>query len=716
VIHGPVTVSVPYHGARPYLAQAVQSILAQTHRELTVVVVNDGDPESPWPHLDHIDDRRLVRFELDRNRGRYFADQVVLEATGDPLFLVQDADDWSEPTRVERLLVELRRAHAAGAVSARWLGGSARVEHWPQLGTPLTARMMHRATQQGLFRTDALREVGGFHPGFRIGYDTLLINLLEMLGRVVAVDPPLYHARIRPGSLTTDPSTRWGSSLRNQAVRRLDSIYARAFGHYQRYLEGSCDAIQLGISVQDIVRGTTDRADAAAVRDQAEQLRGLLPSVVNPSRHARRNRVPSVITGAATLPPGRAVDPLPVYGLVTENRLPFDGWQIGPTLAVELAEHLERTRPRTLLQVGCGSSTAVLASHVARRGGSLRVIDSDGDRIARTRERLGTIGLSAAAQFEQSKLQELPCLDGVPRPWYDVPLTECFDFVFVDGPPVQVGRGAALFALEPHVAENGTLWLHDAHRPHEQECLSVWRAYLPFRAEVHDLDDRGVAVLHRRGGSSATPSGEVPDGLAVTILTGGRPQLLRRTMDSLTRTTPPLLERARVTAFVNGADAESEHFVASLPFVDHILRNPGRRLPIGTAASHVVAQALRADNARYLLHLEDDWEVSTLQTGWLARAVDLLDSAPQVGQVRLRHRGDRVRTRHMITGQPIRWEERPGYQLSRSAHWTFNPSLIRTTEAMRIWPANNEADAQRGFLRSGLWTAQLTPGVFRHIG
>src|SRR5205823_2598859 len=160
-------------------------------------VVNDGDPASPWPLLDHIDDPRLVRFDLDRNRGRYFADQVVLEATGDPFYLVQDADDWSEPTRVERLLGELRRCHAAGAVSARRLagaGGAPRIERWPRLGAPLAPTMEHRATQQGLFRTDALRRIGGFHPGFRIGYDTLLINLLEMLHRVVAVDAPLYHA------------------------------------------------------------------------------------------------------------------------------------------------------------------------------------------------------------------------------------------------------------------------------------------------------------------------------------------------------------------------------------------------------------------------------------------------------------------------------------------------------------------------------------------
>ena len=70
----------------------------------------------------------------------------------------------------------------------------------------------------------------------------------------------------------------------------------------------------------------------------------------------------------------------------------------------------------------------------------------------------------------------------------------------------------------------------------------------------------------------------------------------------------------------------------------------------------------------------------------------------------------------MITGQPIRWEERDGNALSPSAHWTFNPSLIRAADARVAWPAEDEPAAQRHFLRSGLWAAQLTPGAFRHIG
>ncbi|MCB0126906.1 MAG: glycosyltransferase, partial [Caldilineaceae bacterium] len=46
-----VIVSLPYFRAKPYIARAVESILAQSYPHLTLVVVNDGDEEPPWPAL-----------------------------------------------------------------------------------------------------------------------------------------------------------------------------------------------------------------------------------------------------------------------------------------------------------------------------------------------------------------------------------------------------------------------------------------------------------------------------------------------------------------------------------------------------------------------------------------------------------------------------------------------------------------------------------------
>ena len=59
-----VTASLPYFNARGYIRRAVESLLAQSHSNITVVVVCDGDPRPPWPELAHIRDPRLVQFAL----------------------------------------------------------------------------------------------------------------------------------------------------------------------------------------------------------------------------------------------------------------------------------------------------------------------------------------------------------------------------------------------------------------------------------------------------------------------------------------------------------------------------------------------------------------------------------------------------------------------------------------------------------------------------
>lgn len=72
-----ITVSMPFYGTHKYVRQAVDSVLAQTYKNLKLVVVNDGDPEPPWKLLEDIDDPRLVRFDSGINRGPYFCHEIV---------------------------------------------------------------------------------------------------------------------------------------------------------------------------------------------------------------------------------------------------------------------------------------------------------------------------------------------------------------------------------------------------------------------------------------------------------------------------------------------------------------------------------------------------------------------------------------------------------------------------------------------------------------
>src|SRR5262249_12081354 len=156
-----ITVSLPYFRCRPFLRRAVDSILGQTHHEITLIVMNDGETPEPWDLLADIKDSRLVRFDLDANRGRYFADAVALAATSDRYFMIQDADDWSSLERAALLYEVLREDHAEAAFSAvnEYRAGEFMRRTYVMRAEMQLPRLKHSPYHFGLYQTRALRAI-----------------------------------------------------------------------------------------------------------------------------------------------------------------------------------------------------------------------------------------------------------------------------------------------------------------------------------------------------------------------------------------------------------------------------------------------------------------------------------------------------------------------------------------------------------------------------
>ncbi|MGY1727856.1 glycosyltransferase [Geodermatophilus sp. SYSU D01062] len=705
-----VTIAIPYHGCRRYVRRAVVSALEQTFRDTRVVVVNDADPVPPWDLLADIADPRLVRFDLACNGGRYFADAVVLGASASPYFVVQDADDWSEPTRVERLLEAVTAAGADAAVSASAVhrpgaGPAAGVVVRPRFATePITERARHLCDHHGLFTREALLRLGGCYGGLRIGYDTLVMNLLLMTGRVIYVDDVLYHRTVRPDSLTRAPVTGFGSPARSAALAEVQRRHGLAFRAHRLHAQGALTRTELLDRVRALTDGQVEDEDRRRLRAEVVRLQQQLaaPPGDHPAAH------PGTRPATATRPRTPTV-----ADLLWSRELPWDdGWTLPRSTAVEIVEQLRRSGAREVLEAGSGASTVVLAAQAVRTGGRVVSLEHEPRYAERTTGLLRRWGLEEAAEVRLSPLVPRTC--GRDRyPWYADPPEGRWDAVVVDGPPQRFGRQAALFAVADSLADRWQLLLHDAHREHERRCLQLWREHFHLQSTVHDTDDQGLAVLRPED----RPTSALPvEGLGISVLTGHRPELFRRTMEALVDHAGDLLRTSPVVVLVNGSDPVTERYARTLDFVDDVVAVPGRPAPVGPAASWAVTALLARAEVSFLLHLEDDWLACSLDDTWAARAAGILREDDAVGQVRLRHRGDRVLSRHMVTGRPIVWEEADGHARSPSAHFTFNPSLIRARQAHLLFPCSDEAEAQRRFVRGGWATVQQSPGVFRHIG
>lgn len=276
------------------MRRAVGSLLAQTHQDITVVLVNDGDPSPPWDLLADIQDSRLVRFSLMANHGPYFATAVVLNATSAPYFLIQDSDDWSSSKRAACLLDRLERDCSDLAVSAqpqcaeiesgqkvldvRWASVSMNgtTEKRFVVRPKLTPDFVYRAPHHGLFRTSSLRCVGGYYGGFRVGYDMMLTNLILMTGRISHVPQSLYYRLVRPESLTQSAVTGIRSKMRQEAVQALVALYKRCFGLYSDYLAGKIDSLRFADAIRNSVSSNITATDMRQLEMETQRLKQLL--------------------------------------------------------------------------------------------------------------------------------------------------------------------------------------------------------------------------------------------------------------------------------------------------------------------------------------------------------------------------------------------------------------------------------------------------------
>lgn len=690
-----IGVSLPYYRCPQHIHKAVSSILAQTHRRLILVVVNDGGPP-PWQALADIDDPRLVRFDLSENKGRYFADQVVLHyfaTVGATYFAIQDADDWSEPTRLARLLAKIHETPGAvGAVMpnrnirCNEAGeGVGRIESLRDMDQPLPAEMPHRCNHFGLVRLNTLLAIGGYDGGFTVGYDTLLMNFLQMAGPLAIVEEPLYNRTVRPDSLTNDARTGLSSKHRRETRLKLEQLYAEGLSTYHRMQAGRQDHSSLLATLASL-----------AARHRSPARESLRKRETSRLLAAAQRQLPLTLQNNGDLPGG----------------LVWDAWSLTSSEIRHLQQMLVKQRPRRILELGSGNSTLFLADYCRWYGAQLVSLEHDARFFHKTAALLKTFGLDRAVDLRHAPLQSVS-VSGQVGQFYGARLKGPFDFVLMDGPPMRYGRELALPMVAKHLADPWYLWLDDGNRHHEQACVWQWCRQFPGLKVSLVNNEKGRYELVGNVAVTGTASFH---NVALTLLTGNRPHLLAETLRRLKQQVPRLLAEAVVIVMVNGRDDQTRRLLQRVTYIDQWVDHAGSVLPVGTATSRLLQKVQAFKQVDYVLHLEDDWGFKGGGLDWLDQARCLLRALPQVGQVRLRHVSEQVLNHHMITGAPIVWQQRGAFRISPAAHFTFNPSLVRSADIAKIFPVTGERQAQAKFLKQGWATAQLVPGQFSHLG
>ena len=206
--NGPlVTVAMAVFNARDTIIPALESLSAQTYRDLEILVVDDGSTDDTAAvvarHAATADGRvRLVR--MAENGGSYRERIRALAEARGTYFTCNDADDWSHPEKIARLVAALEKRGAA-AVSSQL------VRLNPRLGIkPKRTGYAHPDMSSTLYRREPVVERIGYYEPVRFGADSEYVARLALAfgaKAVASLDKVLLVADWAETTLTSNKST-----------------------------------------------------------------------------------------------------------------------------------------------------------------------------------------------------------------------------------------------------------------------------------------------------------------------------------------------------------------------------------------------------------------------------------------------------------------------------------------------------------------------------
>lgn len=209
-----ISVIVPVYKVEKYLDECVASIVAQTHQNLEIILVDDGSPDQcpvmceRWAEKDS-----RIRVIHTENSGVSSARNIGLASAKGAYIAFADSDDWLRPDMYEKLLAALEKTGADISACNVLLDSEGRQE-------PAHLRALEGTAEEiiaGFYRTSAymvspwnklyrcaLWQDVRFPVGITCGEDAMAaFQVLTRANKIVQIGDALYIYRIRENSAMT---------------------------------------------------------------------------------------------------------------------------------------------------------------------------------------------------------------------------------------------------------------------------------------------------------------------------------------------------------------------------------------------------------------------------------------------------------------------------------------------------------------------------------
>ena len=229
-----VSVVMPVYNAARYLAEAVESILAQTFGDFEFVIVDDGSTDrSPATLDDYAARDARIRIVRRANTGIVGALNDALAESKAPLIARMDADDVSLPERLEKQVAYMRDHDECIALGSRVVGidpyGCVLFQSEHKLAHDEIDRELLNGVgwaivhPVAMLRRDAVERVGGYRREWQWVEDLDLFLRLAEIGKLANLPDHLLRYRQHTESINRTRSAeqaRLADACVREAYRR----------------------------------------------------------------------------------------------------------------------------------------------------------------------------------------------------------------------------------------------------------------------------------------------------------------------------------------------------------------------------------------------------------------------------------------------------------------------------------------------------------------
>ena len=206
---------VPVYNEEKHIRKCIDSLLAQTVPDFEEIIVDDGSTDNTPAILKNYKDSR-IRVYRQNNLGRAEARNRAFYLSKGKYIALQDADDWSEPDRLERQLYLAEQSTKKPVVGSGYIfhysgNTKAKIKNVPKNNNEIRRIMSRKIFRQAFHPPTMLSlrqkiiDIGGWRSKFEItGEDGDLISRLyeEKDVEFFNSDRPLYHYLHNEGSIT----------------------------------------------------------------------------------------------------------------------------------------------------------------------------------------------------------------------------------------------------------------------------------------------------------------------------------------------------------------------------------------------------------------------------------------------------------------------------------------------------------------------------------